>query len=81
MFMMNHSIAVSAMVPLTIEMDRDFASQKGINPLVHYNDLRNSYKSCRPLRLAFERVSGCLLPCMSYDLLPIAYLNSRKLQT
>ena len=49
-------VSVSGMVPLTIEMDRDFAASKGIKPLVKYNDGCNSYQWCRPLRLALEKV-------------------------
>ena len=43
------------MVPLTIELDRDFAETHGVSPLVYKSPNLNGPHACRPLRLAAER--------------------------
>ena len=64
----SHLIAVSAMVPLTLELDQDFAAAHGIDPLVYYHPFLNAPQGCRPLRLAQERVRNFQLPynCMHF---------------
>ena len=43
------------MVPLTVELDRDYAENHGVSPLVFRNAFLNSPNGCLPLRLAQEK--------------------------
>ena len=46
--------AVSACVPMSVELSREFAKKYDVSPVVYYNELLNSPLAIIPLRISFE---------------------------